>query len=204
MKKIIFIVFFALIPVFAQASMGKNDFSVPVSNADTLENETTESYELRLTPELMEEIISSVNDNYVASKNMKHKKESDVFATISFFYDGIYNSIIKCNEQELYTDAECVINNLTDFRDELKNSARTTYSGLISDANSKEEKISTDFYLINYYYFMSMVYSECSIKNLQKRLDCLGNIQFLEVQITSVKLDWENKNPQKNGDFCFF
>lgn len=138
---------------------------------------------MRLSPEAMLEIVELVNGNYENSVSLKHKKEMDVFKSLTIYYDSLQKSIMGCNKNEVYGDVSCIINSLSSFDKRLQEKARISYTELSKYASTIEEKIFSDFYLVNYYYFMSKVYSECNIRDKSQRLDCLCNVNFLEIEI---------------------
>jgi len=185
MKKYALIIILSLFPCLAFANLGNSEQIQSDLKAETL---AMPSIHLELTAESMLNIIELVNKNYINSLNLKHKDEAKVFAILSNFFDRLQKSIMTCNESDVYGDLNCVSTNLSDMRVELLEKAKITYSGFVGENTDKKHKVTTDFYAINYYYFMSKVYSECSIKDEENRLKCLGDIPFLEVELSTLGL----------------
>ena len=138
----------------------------------------------RLTHEKALNIVKKTNDFYKQSLLLRHTDGKEVFKNNTEYYGIMSKSLRECNQLGKFGDINCFISNLGNMKDEQKNLSSLNYLIFISEENAKKSPIITDLYLINFYYFMGEVYSDCNIEDENQRLECLGKIPFLEIEVS--------------------
>ncbi|MDP2395399.1 MAG: hypothetical protein Q8M44_00390, partial [bacterium] len=115
---------------------------------------------LSLPNYLKTNILKRVNKNFLKMEIQNHKDKDYEYNIHSEIYFTISEAILICHTQSKYGDTDCLTNELRKNVDESTIKMIVNNYASSIDVNSHlAERIKNDLYFINYYYFMSKIFS---------------------------------------------
>lgn len=179
MKTIIFTLLIS-ISTFSYANMDQ----INPNPQSVVEKSRTEI--IKLTQELKEKILLQVNKKFVNAESKKFKSKDTDYKYFADLYFILSENLILCHTQSKYGDSQCFKESLKDKinDNDILETVTRTYSESIDEKETLANRIKMDLYLANYYFFISKVFSDCNISDIENRNECLKKIDFLVEQVT--------------------
>ncbi len=181
MNKIIFAIIAFVISNVALANIDRNAFK-EYSQVE-IASDASEII-ISLPDDLRQDILTKVDAHFVKSEAENYKDKAADYSLYAELYFTISEAILTCHTQSIFGDKDCLTNELRkNVEEKTIKMIVDNYASSIDVNNPIEDRIKDDLYFINYYFFMSKVFSQCNISDNVQRNECMANVSFLVEQV---------------------